>query len=303
MTRFSHVVLGLAFVWGTAGAAEVQSLLVQMPANDWLVSDRQEYVDASMSAANAAELNTRLSAKHPPGRRFTDAVKVNTVQLRPAEYTSISQRNIYYDYVGFLLETAPESSKLNEIRFFHAAYLVTSRLAIGAVGILDKWDGLLPIQKCVRLNEQARDLLKEINAKLFDKNMQIVRKLIYEWKEPRDPRLSNPKSSVSGWEFDLAMVEFEQANVEAVLKARNPSAQLRAQLRSVEDNCIFRISPILNINENVKPLLAAAKIITPDFNIEADRRAIGKAWVTILHRLDKQRPRGTSDYLEALGKK
>jgi hypothetical protein len=67
-------------------------------------------------------------------------------------------------------------------------------------------------------------------------------------------------------------------------------------LRELQKNCLFRVMPILDAQALVDPYLSKAGIVGPDFNKVFDRKAVGKAWVTIFHK------RSLDDYLAALGR-
>jgi hypothetical protein len=195
---------------------------------DWLKTHRLQYLDISsrLPAEKMDELLGRrekmvakLDRREQPAWSFIEAAKYNTLKVAAQEYQTISQRLAYYDLLSYLLEwdkNTPES--LGKIKFFHATTVVTSKFQIGAAEILDRIDELspvdLPVGKRGLLSPTTRELLKQINQTLFEKNMVVLRKLFYEWKEPRDPRLSRSTARIGEWEFDLSMVEFEQDNVE-----------------------------------------------------------------------------------------
>jgi hypothetical protein len=268
--------------------------------SDWFKGHRFQYL-YFRSLRSGQEMLGLLDRRDHLAGSFIDAARYNTIRGLFREYTSISQRHAYYDLISFLIEFHGNTPKpIRAVRFFHAATTVTTGLQLGAVEALAKFDRLLPMRwladSCGGITEPTRDLLSRINELLFEKNMFVIRQLIYEWKEPKDPRANRATRAISAWEFDLAMVEFEQESVEQFLKATNPSEQIREELRGIEKNCIFRVVPNINVQEQVNPWLKKAGIEEADFNNIEHRKAIGKAWVTIYHK------RGLNDYLVAVGK-
>ena len=234
---------------------------------DWLDVDRQEWEMASLHGFESS-----LS----PTNTFMRAVYYNTQHFRPKEYKTVRERHDYYDLISYVLERDRNTpAALKGIRFFHAATAVTGTPGIGSVDT---------VVGAGKLEEQTRQVLQEVNEELFALNMGVIRELLFNWREPRNPR--NPSAKAIGsFEFDLRMVETEQKAVEDYIQ-RNPQ--------------LFTSSVKQNINDTLDPTAFgqffnfsrrsfewardALQVRSLDFTNIKHRKAIGFAAVHIFHR-------------------
>ncbi|MEO1623762.1 MAG: DUF4157 domain-containing protein [Bacteroidota bacterium] len=247
-------------------------MLRRPPANrqpqDWFHYDRMIWQRISRSS-------TGPSIVIPRSNTFARAAVYNTRNNRPQEYQTISQRHDYYDLISYVLQydqTVPAS--LRNVRFFHAATIVTGSPGIGTTNT---------VAGAIVLQAGSRRILRQVNAVLFAANMQVIRNLMFQWREPRNP--NNPAGRISSFEFDVQMVEMEQDLVEQYIR-RNQSQ--------------FTPSIVANINGTMNPdgfgqslnpsrasFLMARSVLgvqALDFTQMLHRKAIGFAAVHLLHR-------------------
>ncbi|MFG1643351.1 DUF4157 domain-containing protein [Amycolatopsis sp. NPDC049252] len=164
--------------------------------SDWLALDRQEWEILSLNGGIRS-----LS----PSNTFMRAAFYNTQNILPAEYTTIRQRHDYYDLMSYVLEFDRNTpGPLRDIRFFHAATVVTGTPGVGSV------DTVLGAKI---LGQDTRQILRDVNEQLFALNMKVIHNLIFEWKQPRDPVTGAP-GAIGGFDFDIRMVQNEQRTVE-----------------------------------------------------------------------------------------
>lgn len=230
---------------------------------------------------------------------FIDAARRNTALVNPSAYATVSQRHAYYELIGFLLEFDPETPEpLRNVRFFHAAAEVTAILQLGAVGVLDTWRQWNPApgfaDRCAGIGVEARRLLIDMNAYLFDQHMSVVHWLFHDWLEPRNPESGHVDGKLSAWDFDVAMILLEQRLVERYLQDAAPTLTAIQEINDLQRNCLFTALPALNPTRELAPLLSLVGIEYPVFSQIYDRVAVGIAWVTIFH------GRSSSDYLTAM---
>jgi hypothetical protein len=172
--------------------------------SDWLALDRQEWEILSLNGGIRS-----LS----PSNTFMRAVFYNTQNVLPAEYTTVRQRHDYYDLISYVLEFDRNTpAPLQDIRFFHAATVVTGTPGVGSV------DTMVGARM---LGNDTRQILRDVNEQLFALNMKVIHNLIFEWKQPRDPATGAP-GAIGGFDFDIRMVQNEQRTVENFI-AKNPS--------------------------------------------------------------------------------
>ncbi len=224
-------------------------------------------------------------AKANPNNFFAAALG-NTRANRPAEYTTVRQRHSYYDYLSFHLEYGDhELAKLRQVRFFHAATSVTIQGELGmadsiAVPVLEN---VLPaLAKRWGVSKDSISTLIEINRRLFAKNMDVIRRLLTEWKEPRDPRASRPREALDSLPFDLAMVDFEQTEVERYITENAVSSQRIGDItRMVRRGAV---APRLGTAALVNRWVEKAGFAAPDFGNKGWRVAMGRALVFTFHK-------------------
>jgi len=289
----------------TASTATLAKEYAQFPSGkqpkpgDWTKADRVQYLKLSRNYTSR-EIQARLDRQDGMAWSFLDAARYNTIKLAAKEYDSISQRHAYYDLISYVIENDRNTPKaVREVKFFHAATAVTSSLQIGAVDNLDLWDkltGAVFKQNCITLSDESRTYLKSINEELFVSNMAVIRRLLFEWKAPRSP-LANRNQNISAIDFDLEMVDFEQGKVEEYVTLHPPSNNVRSEISGAAENCLFRAIPSINPALSIREYLAAIGLPNnpPFFSLDA-RKAIGKAWIAVLHK------KSVSDYVRLMKK-
>ncbi|WP_156965384.1 hypothetical protein [Paracoccus sphaerophysae] len=298
-------VIACAFAFSSATAKELPPGAPKQARepSDWHYQHRIQYLDLR-ALSTAAQMKAALDRRDGLAWTFLDAARYNTLKMRPGEYQSISQRHAYYDLISFVIEhdrnTPPD---LRQIKFFHAATLVTTQLQLGAVELIDNFDHLGPLagvaqaaaERCAPMSPETIQLLSEINKELFSVNMGVIKRLLFEWREPRDPREARPVNSVTPYQFDIAMVELEQATVERILRSKNLSERTRKELESTADNCLFRAWQVFNASSIAKPYLSSVGISSPRFTDVAHRKALGKAIVSKFHN------KSTAEFAKIMG--
>ena len=303
VTSLAVTILAVGVVFGigpssdSANAREVRWIdrVDTLVDTDWWRRDRVVFELASPIASPDYIPDRLVDWLAGGANTFISAAKHNTAVVNPLAYNTVSQRHAYYELIGFLLEFDPETPEpLREIRFFHAAAEVTSLLQLGAIGILDTWrqanrvPGLA--DRCAGIGDEARRLLIDMNAYLFDQHMLVAHWLLYDWFEPRNPEPGHTASKLSAWNFDVAMILLEQQLVERYLQDAALTTAAIQEINNLQRNCLFRAIPVLNPTRELAPLLNLAGVEDPVFSEIYDRVAVGVAWVTILH------GRSPSDY-------
>jgi hypothetical protein len=212
----------------------------------------------------------------PQANTFILAAIHNTRNFLPNEYQSISQRHDYYDIISYVLEHDPGTpAALRGVRFFHATTLVTGSPGIGTTDS--------PLGAMMLLQE-SRIILREVNAELFALNMRIIRDLLFNWQQPRNP--ANPQGgAISAFDFDMLMVDTEQNSVEQYI-ARNRSRMTPAVITDINDT----LDPS-GTGQSFNPgritfqwAMQAMGVSRLDFTNRAHRIAIGRATVHIFHK-------------------
>jgi hypothetical protein len=234
---------------------------------DWLAMDRREWELASLHGWESS-----LS----PTNTFMRAVYYNTQNLRPQEYQTVRERHDYYDMISYVLEFDKGTPKaLQGVRFFHATTAVTGSPGIGTV---DTPLGAL------KLSQDTRQILREVNVELFAFNMGIIQKLLFNWKEPRDPK-GTSTDAIGSFQFDLRMVETEQSAVESYIQ-RNQKRFTPTVTREINDSMDpDAVGQFFNFSEAaLEWAQKALKTKKPDFLNINHRKAIGFANVHIFHR-------------------
>jgi hypothetical protein len=254
----------------------------QVPAlkSDWTVSDRMAW--------NTWRKNTIVGSLPLAGeaaRRFYEAFKENLKGGNSStEYKTLLQRHSMYDAMAFTLHRAEDvDKKLRCIRFFDAATDVTSVTTLGGAQTLVG-------QFIAGLSADTVAAINEINQRLFEKNTLIMRNLLLNWKEPRDP--INPAGGISAIAFDLMMVQFEQSAVEAMLQAK-PSLKKKEVIDQVSDLKAVALiighyvsgqgGPTARISEFRTKWLPAVGVSQFSFDNKEHRVALGEAYVLFLH--------------------
>jgi hypothetical protein len=234
---------------------------------DWLAMDRREW-----ELASAHGWESRLS----PTNTFMRAVYHNTQNLRPQEYQTVRERHDYYDLISYVLQFDRGTPKaLRDIRFFHATTAVTGSPGIGTV------DTALG---AVKLSQDTRQILREVNVELFALNMGIIQKLLFNWKEPRDPT-GTSTDAIGSFQFDLRMVETEQSAVEGYIRQNQKrfTPRVTGEINDSIDPDTF--GQWFNFSEDT--LEWAQKVLKTkklDFLNITHRKAIGFANVHKFHR-------------------
>jgi hypothetical protein len=155
---------------------------------------------------------------------------------------------------------------------------------VGFVRILFKAVGL----EDPKLDPLTRATLNQINAELHKLNLGIAHRLLMQWKEPRDPRQATPTTRIPGLQFDLAMVEVEQARVEQLIagldaatrKAIDADFKKYPDLRQFLAHAIPSMRRLLNFEKEWLPGLGYPSF---DFFNKAHRVAVGQSYAFSLH--------------------
>lgn len=264
---------------------------------DWTALNRTAWLERRHNA-----LVGSLPLSDAAAKRFFEAFRYNLKENRAGEYQTVSQRHAYYDALSFTLhrgEDIPQA--LRCVRFFDAAADVTSSFNVGAV---DLWQ---IIKEQARISAPTETLLQKVNEQLFKRNFGVTRKLLLEWKEPRDPLAATPTSRVDAMQFDLQMVRFEQGEVESFLKA-NPALVTQQVKKELSADHQFmdaagvllsgQAGSIVRRKDLRERWLPAVGIATFDFLRLDHRVALGEAYVFFMHGYDmaafqEYRNRGT----------
>jgi hypothetical protein len=240
------------------------------PPQDWYAQHREAWQHAS---------HTGTERMLHPANTFMRAAWYNTVNLRPGEYQTVTERHDYYDLISYVIEYDRNTPKAaSGVRFFHAATAVTGSPGIGSV---DKPIGY------IKLGAGTRTILREVNAELFALNMGVIRNLLSNWKEPRDPQTGGGR--INAFDFDIRMVETEQGVVENYI-AQNKASFTPAVVQEINatlDPTAF--GQYFNFSQRAfEWAIAALGVPALDFTIQAHRQAIGFASVHIFHRKSRK---------------
>jgi hypothetical protein len=251
-------------------AASLAATGAPLQPQDWYSWHRVEWEGAS-AEGHERELS--------PNNTFMRAVWYNTLNLKPAEYQTVNERHDYYDLISYVIENDPGTPQAaRDVRFFHATTAVTGSPGIGSV---DKPIG------AIKLGADTRQILREVNADLFAMNMGVIRNLLSNWKEPRDPQ--TPNGRINAFDFDIRMVETEQGMVEKYIqnnKARFTSSVV-GEINDTLDPGKF--GQFFNFSQrSFEWAIKALGVSKLDFTIRDHRQAIGIASVYIFHRKSEQ---------------
>lgn len=281
----------LLFVLALPGLSAGKELLtgpVTAPA-DWTLNDRMLW-DQKSRSLSPVQLKAWLSSA---ANTFVQAAYFNTRNYSPDEYTDIRQRHNYYDLISFVIEHDDKTAALvREVKFFHAATSVTIQAELGMVESFtaNKLEDAFPaIAKKWGVSVQSLTLLREVNQALFSRNMLVVQDLLFNWQAPRDPRAILPKETISAFDFDMDMVDFEQSSVFSFIDSNAVSNETLNSINKI----IARgaLIPGMGTLEQVHPWVKAAGFKQDDFADYRWRVAVGRALVFLFHRKNQ------ADYL------
>jgi len=272
--RTSAWILTIGVVVHCAGAFAAEKEQGPLAPGDWLAKDRAIWMDLSGSKPAVVLKDWYLVGGQT--NTFIQAAAANTLAGKSDEYANIRERQAYYDWVSLAVEADPVLSKgLGDVRFFHATAMITSRGFLGWVETPLSKSGL----PAVTVSQPTRDLVADINKKLFKANVDVLSNLLYRWKEPRSPSDKNAVARVSALEFDMQMVELEQGLVESVITAKGISKEAIDGLNDVLKSAIT-LNPGMR---RANAMAEAAGVKPPDFRNIAWRKAIGRAMVYDFH--------------------
>lgn len=257
---------------GTTDAAEKTAGPLQQ--GDWLEVDRKRF-----QALSTRLDGPQLMSAMPSVLTFAEAARYNTQQVRPDAYLSVEQRNAYYNLISLVIEFDRNTpAPVRDVRFFHAATIVTLWSQIGAIDAVND-------VFCIQMSPETRGFLREANKRLFDANMRIASKMLLTWKEPRDPAQASPTTALTAWDYDVRMVRREQQLVEEAIADLKPSAHVRKEIANL-DNCVLSYLGSLGTTGSANQWVTEA-LGKPDFFNMKHRRAIGFAMITMLHKRPK----------------
>jgi hypothetical protein len=279
--------LSISLLGHYAASKEIEGITTPIEeGRDWRHQERGAW-DVQSRELDVEPLKAWVKA-NPNG--FFAAVLGNTRANRPNEYATVRQRHSYYDYISFYLEHGEhELPKLRPIRFFHATTSVTIQAELGmadSIGVPLLENVAPTLAKRWGVTKESIGTLVEINVRLFARNMDVIRRLLSEWKEPRDPRAIKPRNTLDPLAFDLAMVEFEQSEVESYLDERSVSSA-----RITDITKMIRRGPViprLGTVAQVSPWVVKAGFAAPDFGNKGWRIAMGRALVFKFHRKSEE---------------
>ena len=203
-------------------AAEVT--IPQQP-NDWAKAHRQTYQQYTLTKSGP-EMISAL----PGVPTFVSAANHNIKATLADEYKTIFERNALYDLVSLVLEHEPITKKgVKDVKFFHAATVVTARVPLGIVDLFED-------SFCAELTEEVRVFLRKVNSELLTLNMPVIKKTLFEWDYPKHPS-NGSDAKISPWEFDLAMVDFEQNKVEEIITNAALKKITKENINTVSAGC------------------------------------------------------------------
>ncbi len=202
-------------------------------------------------------------------------------------FTTIDQRSSCYELIASTIEHgASTPAPVRAIRFFHAAKLVTLRSMLGVVELEPPLSLMLKVMRCARTSPATKAFVGDLNARLFAINLHVVHKLLRVWKQPQRPDSTARGLAIDAWDFDLLMVEHEQAEVTAIIASLRPGPTVLAEL-----NGLYRASVVRwPMPHRLHPMGIARRWADAvraqpfDFTDEHHRVITGKAIVTMLHR-------------------
>ena len=126
----------------------------------------------------------------------------------------------------------------------------------------------------------------ELNARLFATNLDMLHKLLRVWKQPQRPDSTTRDIAIDAWDFDLMMVEHEQAQVTAIIALLRPGPTVLVELNRLYGAHVVRWPVACRLHPmGVSRRWADVARAQPfDFTDERHRIITGKAIVTMLHR-------------------
>lgn len=202
-------------------------------------------------------------------------------------FTTIDQRSSCYELIASTIEHgACTPISVRAIRFFHAAKLVTLRSMLGVVELEPPLSLMLKVIRCGRTSPATRAFVGELNGRLFALNLHVLHKLLRVWKQPQRPDSTVRDVAIDAWDFDLLMVEHEQAEVTAILATLRPGPTVLAELNRLYGTYVVRwpVAHRLHPMGISRRWADAARAQPFDFTDEQHRIITGKAIVTMLHR-------------------
>lgn len=201
-------------------------------------------------------------------------------------FTTIDQRSSCYELIASTIEHgASTPTPVRAIRFFHAAKLVTLRSMLGVVEIAPPLSLVLKVMRCAQTSPATKAFVGELNARLFAINLDVLHKLLRVWKQPQRPDSIAREIAIDAWDFDLMMVEREQAEVTAIIAMLRPGPAVLGEL-----NRLYGPTMRWPVAERLHPMgisrrwADVARAQPFDFFDEDHRIITCKAIVTMLHR-------------------
>ena len=210
---------------------------------------------------------------------FVKAARYNTENNLPGEYKTIFLRSEYYAVIDALLQ---QSTATKDIRFFAAASKVTSDTGLGAI----EGDNLfLPL---AHRDPETEKILRDVNVLLFSANIKIANRLLNLLKAPTDPRAPSSGVVIAPMDFDLNMVEAEQAIVSTYLAGHSREITPKARIEINNDLNLTGFFPTIArlTGADDSGLQWARKgegVETLNFFVQRDRVAVGKALIFQFH--------------------
>lgn len=264
----------------SASAKELETGSPAASGPDWLREDRLQW-DAHSRTMTPPELKTWLASAP---NSFVTAALYNTQNYRPDEYQDIRQRHSYYDLISFVIEHDDKTPQpVRSVKFFHATTSVTIQAELGMVesAIANKVADASPeLAKKWGITVETLTFLRDVNQMLFRKNMRVVHDLLFEWRAPRDPRAIAPKDVLTTFDFDIAMVDFEQTSIfDYIVSEAVPTATV-SNINKIVSNGV----PILGVMAQVRPWLKKAGFSKDDFTDYRWRVAVGRALVFFFYK-------------------
>ncbi len=194
-------------------------------------------------------------------------------------YDTIAERSDYYASIDEIMESN-EGTK--DVHFFEAASEVTGTFGVGVIET--------PFEFFADHSDAAKDMLLSINAGLLDENMNVIDNLLQKGV-PTDPNNPGSTEKMSGLEFDLAMVQFEQGNVQKMLDDYQTTHSESDYQDAVEDingdlnfdGAVRTVGRIFADNQPTDWATEALGQERLDFTDLEDRKAIGMAKVYAEH--------------------
>ncbi len=253
-------------------AAEVNGKVTKP--SDWSAQDRAAWQDAS-TALGEADFRQWFK-DHAESNSFYRACIENTQHKAANEYSTIAQRQAYYDVMGAEFEYGKNvPSAAAPIRFFHATGAITTRGLLGYVESNGASSGVPGIG----IPKETIDLTRSINTELFKLNVGVIHNVLYEWHQPRDPTISNATDAISPLAFDLKMVELEQNTVQKMIETT-------PRMGAAVDGLNTALSIASHFNPAMRDLQNLASKAGEDSSAFQNirwRKAIGRALVFRFH--------------------